>query len=155
MFHVKQNFVLAPEIYHCCGIVMSPCPSSLFIFLLMFVFLFLWHFPRHFFRWILMTLTVKFLPMNLFGYHLPPPLILFLLYLTRCPHGLSVSKNWKAQTKTQFFFKGHFSKIFQNFSTRNTNLTRNIVMVAPVTMNSTLDNAEVLDPPWNLYLKTE
>ena len=29
---------------------------------------------------------------------------------------------------------------------RNTNLTKNIVMAAPVTMNSTLDNAGVLDP---------
>ena len=28
---------------------------------------------------------------------------------------------------------------------RNTNLTKNIVMAAPVTMNSTLDNAGVLD----------
>ena len=29
---------------------------------------------------------------------------------------------------------------------RNTHLTKNIVMAAPVTMNSTLDNAGVLDP---------
>ena len=29
---------------------------------------------------------------------------------------------------------------------RNTSLTKNIVTAAPVTMNSTLDNAEVLDP---------
>ena len=29
---------------------------------------------------------------------------------------------------------------------RNTNLTKNIVMAASVTMNSTLDNAGVLDP---------
>ena len=29
---------------------------------------------------------------------------------------------------------------------RNTNLTKNIMMAAPVTMNSTLDNAGVLDP---------
>ena len=29
---------------------------------------------------------------------------------------------------------------------RNTNLTKNIVMTAPVTMNYTLDNRGVLDP---------
>ena len=29
---------------------------------------------------------------------------------------------------------------------RNTNLTKKIMMAAPVTMNSTLDNAGVLDP---------
>ena len=29
---------------------------------------------------------------------------------------------------------------------KNTNLTKNIVMAAPVTMNSTLGNAGILDP---------
>ena len=57
----------------------------------------------------------------------------------------------KAQTKTQFFFTvtvQRFPKTFQWMrnvyqSRRN---TKNIMMAAPVTMNSTLDNARVLDP---------
>ena len=44
-----------------------------------------------------------------------------------------------------------FSKIFSECAMfirdrRNTSLTKNIIMAAPITMNSTLDNAGILDP---------
>ena len=42
-----------------------------------------------------------------------------------------------------------YENIFQELrlkKKRNTDLTRNIVMAAPIIMNSTLDNARVLDP---------
>ena len=56
----------------------------------------------------------------------------------------------KHSSSSQLLFKG-FPKIFSECAMfirdrRNTNLTKNIVMAAPVTMNSTLDNAGVLDP---------
>ena len=44
---------------------------------------------------------------------------------------------------------GAYQNIFQatlERQRRNTNLNKNIVMAAPVTMNSTLDDAGVLDP---------
>ena len=53
-------------------------------------------------------------------------------------------------SSSQLHFKD-FPKLFSECAMfirdrRNTNLTKNIVMAAPVTMNSTLDNAGVLDP---------
>ena len=56
----------------------------------------------------------------------------------------------KHSSSSQLLFKD-FPKIFSECAMfirdrRNTNLTKNIVMAAPVTMDSTLDNAGVLDP---------
>ena len=56
----------------------------------------------------------------------------------------------KHSSSSQLLFKD-FPKIFSECAMfirdrRNTNLTKNIVMAAPATMNSTLDNAGVLDP---------
>ena len=58
--------------------------------------------------------------------------------------------SFKSCLKILKIFKD-FPKIFSECAMfirdrRNTNLTKNIVTAAPVTMNSTLDNAEVLDP---------
>ena len=36
---------------------------------------------------------------------------------------------------------------------RNTNLTKNIMMAAPITMNSTLDNTGILDPLFKFIFK--
>ena len=56
----------------------------------------------------------------------------------------------KHSSSSQLLFKD-FPKLFSEYTMfirdrRNTNLTKNIMMAAPVTMNSTLDNAGVLDP---------
>ena len=56
----------------------------------------------------------------------------------------------KHSSSSQLLFKD-FSKLFSECAMfirdrRNTNLNKNIVMAATVTMNSTLDNAGVLDP---------
>ena len=45
---------------------------------------------------------------------------------------------------TKIYFRKYF---------RNTNLTKNIVMAVPVTTNSTLDNAGVLDPLLKFIIK--
>ena len=136
MFHVKQNFVLAPQIYHCCGIVMYPCPTSLFVLLLMLLFLFLWHFSREFFRSILLTLTVKFLPTNFFWYHLPPPLILFLLYLdvSRAWLYLKIKKPKLKQSSSSQLLLKDFPKFFSECAMfirdrRNTNLQFVILLI--------------------------
>ena len=65
----------------------------------------------------------------------------------------------KARTKTQFFFTVTFQRFCKTFhwmfirDRRNTNLTRNIMMAALITINSTLDNAGVLDPLLKFILK--
>ena len=56
----------------------------------------------------------------------------------------------KYSSSLQLLFKD-FPKFFSECSMfirnrRNTNLSKNIMMAAPVTVNSTLDNAGVLDP---------
>ena len=58
-----------------------------------------------------------------------------------CNHGL---KTVCVQVHTKIYFRKYF---------RNTNLTKNIVMAVPVTMNSTLDNAGVLDPLLKFIIK--
>ena len=146
--------MLDPEIYHCCGIIMSPCPTSLFIFLLMLIFLFLWCFPRDFSRWILLTLTV-----NSFLRISSDIICLFHSSSSSCIW-LDVCRAWlylkvkkpklKDSSFSQLLYKD-FPKRFSECTMfirdrRNTNLTKNIVMAAPVSMNSTLDNARILDP---------
>ena len=53
----------------------------------------------------------------------------------------------KLSSSSQLLFKD-FWKLFSECAMfiRDTNLTKNIVMAVPVTMNSTLDNAGFLDP---------
>ena len=63
----------------------------------------------------------------------------------------------KHSSSSQLLFKD-FQKSFSKYAMfirnrRNTNLTKNIVMAAPVTMNSTLDNAGVLDPLMKFIFK--
>ena len=56
----------------------------------------------------------------------------------------------KHSSSSKLLFKD-FPKLFNECAMlirdrRNTNLTKNMVMAAPVTMSSTLDNAGILDP---------
>ena len=67
-----------------------------------------------------------------------------------CCYRLEEKSKLKDSSSSQLFFKD-FSKLLNEFAMfirdrRNTNLNKNIVMPAIVTMNSTLDNAGVLDP---------
>ena len=66
--------------------------------------------------------------------------------------------SFKSCLKILKIFKD-FPKIFSECAMfirdrRNTSLTKNIVTAAPVTMNSTLDNAEVLDPLLKFMFKS-
>ena len=58
--------------------------------------------------------------------------------------------NLKHSSSSQLLFKD-FPKLLSEYAMfirdrRNTNFNKNIVMAAPVTMNSPLDNAGTLDP---------
>ena len=152
MFQVKQNFVLAPKIYPCRGIVMSPFPTSPFIFILMLIF-----FSCDTF----LETTSKF-QVWLPNFFLPISSdIIFLL------HSSSFSSIWlnvciawlylklkkpklKHSSSSQLLFID-FPNIFSKCvmfirDRRNTDLAETLVTAAPVTINSTLDNAEFLDP---------
>ena len=60
----------------------------------------------------------------------------------------------KHSSSSQLRFKD-FAKLFSECAMfiRDTNLTKNIVMTVPVTMNSALDNAGFLDPLLKFIIK--
>ena len=54
-------------------------------------------------------------------------------------------KPWSQNRLRKIVYQNIFQELLQERLRRNTNLTKNIVMAAPVIMNSTLDNAGVQD----------